>query len=146
MTRLALLLAGASFLGCSTFYRTEFPLQGPEPLLSSTPIVHCLESLGFEDRSEDDIMPEMMREDSTLIAYWVTTAGDHGFFAHAMAQTPGSQAFVFRKTDRWAVYFVPGTKGGDLSSFFAGAFARCISLHDPTLAVEIKSDTGLDLR
>ena len=140
MTRLTLLLSGACLVGCSTFYRIEFPLEGAEPTLSSTPIVHCLQSMGFEDRSHEDYMPEMMAEDPALLAKWLTTAG------HGSSMAPGSQVFVYRRADRWSVSFVPGTKGGDLSRFFADMFARCISLHDPGAAVEIHGYTTLDLR
>jgi hypothetical protein len=127
---MTLLLAGC-LLGCSTTYEAELRGQPAEASLSDTPIVHCLRSLGFDDRSSE-LVPSAQAKSPTLVAVWVTTVGNQGW----LTQTPHATAFVHHSEDRWRVHFDAGQYE---SHYFADAFSRCISRHDPKLDVETRA-------
>ncbi|HTO51900.1 MAG TPA: hypothetical protein VMR50_00825 [Myxococcota bacterium] len=114
----------AFLLGCETVCSAEFPVQPDHAILSSTPIVHCLRSLGFDD-GPDDTLTARMADDPTLVA--------------EASIEPGAAATVHRLPDRWSVSFTAGHSAAADSSYFAGAFARCISVHDPNAPVQVRS-------
>jgi hypothetical protein len=127
-------------LGCTTEYRAEITLPSDPASFSATPMVHCLESLGYEEHSADPMTREMQAENPTLVALWEPTVGGGYPFA------PNARAFVYRLGSGWSVNFLPRNGGGDDSSYLAEAFARCVTLHDSDARVEVRSTTFPDFR
>ena len=103
-------------------------------------INHCLESLGFEDRSKEGLNPEIMKTEPELLAVWMPPVGS------TWDPPPSSTVTVRRLPDAWTVTFVPPGSRGPEAEYFSRAFSRCISVHDSAITVEIRSERFLDLR
>jgi hypothetical protein len=96
--------------------------------------------LGFNDQSSEGLNPQFLAEEPELVSVWRTSPGS--FFS----EPPFATASVRRRTDHWEVAFVPANMRGDEAAFFVNSFSRCITLHSPSMAVEITSERFLDLR